>query len=55
MQTEIYSFSCTEMRHEIRDFSAPFSAPEMLGFSRTFVCTEAVSLGLQLRCICFAI
>jgi hypothetical protein len=26
------------MRYEIRDFGAPFSAPEMLGFSRTFFC-----------------
>jgi hypothetical protein len=36
MQTEICYFSCTEMRYKTRNFGVHFSAPEMLGFSRTF-------------------
>jgi hypothetical protein len=44
-----------KMSFESWDFSAHFSAPEMLGFGCTFFCTETVSFGLQFRCICFSI
>jgi hypothetical protein len=55
MHTEIYYFSCLEMRYEIRDFSAQFSVPEMLGFRRTFFCTETPTFGVQFWCFFFAI
>lgn len=47
VQTEIYCFSCLEMRYEIRDFSAQFSVPEMLGFRCTFFGTETLTFGVQ--------
>ncbi|KAJ7910253.1 hypothetical protein B0H13DRAFT_1876923 [Mycena leptocephala] len=49
MQTEIYHFSCTEMRHETRDFGVHFSEPEILSFSRTFFYSETPSFGVQFQ------